>query len=311
MTFKSKKNETEEKPEEKKEPILIQYIKDRIFNKNKNFFMILVGSTGSGKSYSALRLAELIDSSFNIDRCCFKAKEFMQQVNLLVNSENIDTRGKVVMWDELGVEHSAREFMTISNRVINYFFQTSRNLNLVVIMTVPLLSFIDSNTRKLAHCIAETQSINQRNKQVTLKLKMLQTNVMTGKEYPKYLRYKKNNKLQVIKKLKIGMPSKEIKEPYEIKKLDFNKELNNRIMNKLEIAEGNEMKKPKPLTPNQERVTELMKDNSVQGVAKILKINQKTAYGYKQDIEKKGVVFKPIWKDNRIIGHDIEGFRGN
>ncbi len=100
--------------EEKKDPLLVQYIKDRIHNKNKNFVIIFVGATGSGKSYSALRLAQLLDPTFDIDRVCFKAKDFMNKINELVDS-NEKVSGKVVMWDEFGVEHNARDFMTISN----------------------------------------------------------------------------------------------------------------------------------------------------------------------------------------------------
>ena len=185
-----------ENQDNKREPVLIQYIKDRIHKKNKNFVMLFVGATGSGKSYSALRLAELLDDSFKIDRVCFKAKDFMNTINELIEN-NDKVSGKVVVWDEFGVEHNAREFMTISNRVINYFFQTSRHLNLIVIMTVPLLSFVDSATRKLMHGIAEMQGINTRNKTASVKVKMLQTNVMTGKEYPKYLRYRKGNRSYV------------------------------------------------------------------------------------------------------------------
>lgn len=251
--------------EEKKEPILIQYIKDRVENKNKNFVMLFVGSTGSGKSYSALRLAEMLDDTFNINRVCFKAKDFMNTINGLVeHSEKGETiKGYVVMWDEFGVEHNAREFMTISNRVINYFFQTSRHLNLIVIMTVPLLSFIDSATRKLCHGVAEMQGINSRDKTATVKVKMIQTNVMTGKEYPKYLRYRKKNKSFVSKKIKFNLPSEELLKAYEIKKKAFTTQLNKDIMNKLLKSEEKD-RKPinilKPLTPLQEKILDCLRN---------------------------------------------------
>ena len=106
----------EKEIEEKKEqPILIQYIKDRVEKRNKNFIMLFVGATGSGKSYSALRLAEMLDDSFDINRVCFKAKSFMNCINSLVEcSERGEIiQGKVILWDEFGVEHNAREFMTI------------------------------------------------------------------------------------------------------------------------------------------------------------------------------------------------------
>jgi len=232
---KEKKEQANIEIKEKQEPILIQYIKDRVTKRNKNFLMLFVGSTGSGKSYSALRLSEMLDSTFTIERCCFKAKEFMNCINGLVEraEKGEVIKGYVVLWDEFGVEHSAREFMTISNRVINYFFQTSRHLNLIVIMTVPLLSFIDSNTRKLCHGIGEMQGINSHDKTATVKCKMLQTNVMTGKEYPKYLRYRKKSKMFVSKKIKFNLPSKELRELYEQKKREFTTQLNKEIMNKL------------------------------------------------------------------------------
>lgn len=250
----------EDKQEEKKEPVLIQYIQDRVENKNKNFLMLFVGATGSGKSYSALRLAEMLDKDFSIDMCCFRAKDFMNTINSLVQrSEKGEIiKGRVILWDEFGVEHNAREFMTISNRVINYFFQTSRHLNLIVLMSVPLLSFVDSATRKLCHSVAEMQGINTRDKTASVKVKMLQTNVMTGKEYPKYLRYKKKNKIFVSKRLKFHLPSKELLEAYERKKKDFTTQLNKDIMGKLVKTEKRDL--TKALTPLQEQVLECLKN---------------------------------------------------
>jgi hypothetical protein len=209
----------------------------------------------SGKSYAALRLAELLDPTFDINRCCFKAIDFMNVVNDLVKrSEKGEViKGKVLIWDEFGVEHNAREFMTISNRVINYFFQTSRHLNLIVIMTVPLLSFIDSATRKLCHGIAEMQGINSHDRTSTVKLKMLQTNVMTGKEYPKYLRYRKEHKTFKSKLLCFELPTKKLRDQYELNKKAFTTNLNIEIMNKLITKRDKENKIDAVLTETQDK----------------------------------------------------------
>jgi len=309
------KEAKKEKPDiegkgKKQEPVLIQYIKDRVQNKNKNFLMLFVGATGSGKSYSALRLAEMLDNTFDIERVCFKAKDFMNCINdLVARSEKGEViKGKVVMWDEFGVEHNAREFMTISNRVINYFFQTSRHLNLIVIMTVPLLSFIDSATRKLSHGVAEMQGINSHDKTATVKVKMLQTNVMTGKEYPKYLRYRKGNKTYASKRLKFKLPSKELLEAYEKKKKGFTIQLNKDIMNKLLKNEAKDNKPNKALTDTQQRVAELLQKHNAEEVADKLSVSLTSIYAHKTNIEKKGYSFNPVWKDKRIIYYDIEGF---
>jgi DNA-binding CsgD family transcriptional regulator len=299
--------------EEETSPVLIRYVKDRIENKNKNFFIIFVGATGSGKSYSALRLAEMLDQTFNIDRVCFKAREFMNVINGLVkkSEEGEVIKGKVILWDEFGVEHNAREFMTISNRVINYFFQTSRHLNLIVIMTVPLLSFIDSATRKLSHGIAEMKGINSHDKTATVRIKMLQTNVMTGKEYPKYLRYRKKSKSFVSKNLKFHLPSKELTEAYEVRKKAFTTQLNKEIMNKLIKSDNEKNGQVKPLTQNQENVARLLANNSVEDVANTLGITLTSVYGHKTNIEKKGVVFKPVWENKHIIRYDIDNYTLN
>ncbi|KKM75669.1 hypothetical protein LCGC14_1387950 [marine sediment metagenome] len=235
-------------------------------------------SHNSGKSYAALKLAEELDKNFKIDSCCFKAKDFMNKINELIKrSEDGEViKGKVILWDEFGVEHNAREFMTISNRVINYFFQTSRHLNLVVIMTVPLLSFIDSATRKLSHCIGEMDGINQRTKTTSVKVKMIQTNVISGKEYPKYLRYRKNNKGFVSKKIRFSLPSEELIKAYEIKKKAFTTKLNKEIMDKLLAKEEKDNKEIKgTLLETEVDVLKILNYNN----GNVKKTSQDTAMG--------------------------------
>lgn len=306
----SKKEKADiEGKEEKQEPVLIRYILDRVEKRNKNFFMIFCGPTGAGKSYSALRLAEMLDDTFDVNRVCFKPIEFMNSVNdLVARSEKGEIiRGKVILWDELGASHSAREFMTISNRLINYFFQTSRHLNLIILVTVPLLSFIDSNTRKLSHSIAEMIGINSHDKTASVKIKMLQVNTLTSKEYPKYLRYRREGRTFVSKRMKFKLPSPTLREAYEIKKKDFTTQLNKEIMNKLLKNEAKENRDVKALTDSQQRVAELLSKYGPEQVADKLGVDIRSIYAYKTDITKKGYVFKPVWKDKHIIYYDIEG----
>jgi len=303
MQDNNKEEQTDIKEKaKKKETIFAKYVKDRIFKQNKNFFMIIVGGVGTGKSYSALRLCENLDESFSIDRCCFRAKEFILKVDNLISlaeQNNEEFKGKAIIWEELGVEHNAREFMSISNRAVNYFFQTCRSLNLIFIMSVPYLSYVDSATRKLAHCIAETQGINHRKKQVTLKIKFLQVAPFTGKEYPKYLRYKKNNRTYKIERIKVPMPSPELVKLYEIRKANFNKELRGRLINMLDRVEQKEnkqnldsQKERKLLTPTQERVMKVLanikESNKFEIASKQLGISFNAIHKNKTLAEKKG-----------------------
>lgn len=291
----------------KQQPVLIQYIDDRIKKRNKNFMMVIVGPTGSGKSYATLRLAELLDPDFNIDRCCFRAKEFMGCINKLIQ-EGKAKAGTVVVWDEVGVEHNAREFMTISNRVINYFFQTCRHLNLIILMTLPLLSSIDSASRKLMHAIAETNSINTSRKTCSLKIKMLQTNVISGKEYLKYLRYKKNQRVYKSCRIKVNLPSKNLLEQYEKKKKEFTDYLNRTIMKELERVDDRDRIK-KALSPMQERVINLLQKGNVEYTAKELGIHPNVVYLHKKYAEQKGYMLKPIYisegKSNKVVRFEV------
>ncbi|MDS0257732.1 hypothetical protein ApAK_08680 [Thermoplasmatales archaeon AK] len=59
---------------------LLQWFQHRI-RKNRNVIALFVGDTGSGKSLSAIRLAERVDPSFGVDRVVFTVKDFLALVN--------------------------------------------------------------------------------------------------------------------------------------------------------------------------------------------------------------------------------------
>ena len=59
---------------------LLQWIRNRI-KKNRNLIALFIGDTGSGKSYSSIRLAETIDPGFSVDRIVFTVEDFMKLIN--------------------------------------------------------------------------------------------------------------------------------------------------------------------------------------------------------------------------------------
>lgn len=199
---------------------IIDSIKKRINHQNKNWLAIICGETGSGKSYSALKLAELIDHSFNIDRVVFRVEDFMA----LLNSGELK-KGNVIVFDEAGVGIPAREWYSISNKAINYVFQTFRHENLGVIFTTPSFDFIDSQTRKLFHNYIETVSINRKEEYVVVKFFEIQFSPRFGKVYFKYPRIDVNGEQLTVKRMKIYKPSDKLAEEYEEKKKLFTKEL--------------------------------------------------------------------------------------
>ena len=272
-----------EKEKPKRKSAFITFIHNRVLVQNKNFMMVVVGATGSGKSYSCMALGEALDPTFNIERVCFKAEEFVGLIKKLTDSKKKEEyRGKVILWDELGVEQNSREFMTLSNRIINYFFQTSRHLNLIILMTVPLISFVDISMRQLVHAMGEMTGINFLNKSSTIRIKFIQTNVMTAKTYKKFLRVYQGGKFKVLKNIRVGLPSKKLLGEYELKKKKYTTDLYSEIMEKLKPKdkknkEGSEDSSTedivqKPLTELQEKIIKVWRggETNMTEIGKVL-----------------------------------------
>ena len=201
-------------------------IKDRLLKRNQNWLAVICGGTGSGKSYSALRLAESLDASFNIDRVVFGSGEFME----LINSGKLQA-GNVIIYDEAGVGIPAREFATLSNRLLMYVAQTFRHRNLGVIFTVPSFSFIDVQARRLLHAYIETLSINRHENVCITKFMNIQVNPrINDKVYYKYPRFvDEAGKIKVIERFRIAKPSKELIKAYELKRCGFTDRLNRSV----------------------------------------------------------------------------------
>lgn len=201
---------------------MANYIADYYHNRielNKNWLCIICGETGSGKSYSALRIAELCDSSFDINRVVFNAAEFME----LLRAHR--KRGDIIVFDEAGVGLPSREWFSLSNKAINYVLQTFRALNLGVIFTTPSFNFIDSQTRRLFHSYIQTQHIFYDKEFVRCKWFNIEDNPRMDKLYFKYPRIQKDNRSVVLKRLDIYKPSASLIAAYEKKKRKFCKSL--------------------------------------------------------------------------------------
>lgn len=216
--------------------------------KNKNLLILLTGQTGSGKTYSSISLAEayahLFQTPFTIKDVIFTPKEFMTRIN----SGELK-KGSVLVFDEAGVGYSAREWWSISNKLINYLMQTFRHRNYIVIFTTPDMSFIDKACRRLIHVHMETIKIDYFKRLCVIKPFIAEVNQRTGKTYWKYLRVPGENKIvpDKVERIGVGLPSKEIRIEYEKKKEEYTTALNKSIEEAL--GDG----KSKPLTKTEEK----------------------------------------------------------
>jgi len=193
-----------------------------LFRKNQNWLCAIVGATGTGKSYTALHLAEVIDPEFTITRVVFTTEEFMK----LLNSGTLK-RGSCIVWDEAGTGINTRDWYTISNKTLSLVVQTFRNMNIALIMTVPSFAFLDSQIRALFHGYIQTCGVDRNKNEVVVKYYELSQNPMTGKIYMKFPREKLDNgRIAVITTLAIAKPSTPLIDAYETKKIQFTKTLN-------------------------------------------------------------------------------------
>jgi ABC-type dipeptide/oligopeptide/nickel transport system ATPase component len=201
----------------------IKYIKGRI-KRNKNFLCIISGPTGSGKSWSAMSIAEMLNDDFNTDRIIFRGKDLMREIN----TKKYDKRkGVVFIWDEAGVDLSSRNWQSVTNKMLNFLIQTFRHQNFILIFTAPYSDFLDVSTRKLFHAEFETVTINKNKQTVKIKAKQLQYNAGLKKWYKKYLKsIIKGKGVIKIKEWYVPKPSDELIDEYEERKKEFTAELN-------------------------------------------------------------------------------------
>src|SRR3990167_10403204 len=101
----------------RKDHFFVEWAKKRIAQ-NKNVIIVIVGKTGSGKSYSGLTLAKAFDAKFDKKQIAFKPKNFMEVINSTLPP------GSVIMWEEAGVGYASRKWQSETNLVLGYLFQT-------------------------------------------------------------------------------------------------------------------------------------------------------------------------------------------
>lgn len=284
----------------RKEKYWIAYIRQRI-QKNKNFLGFISGPTGSGKSYSTLRICEEIDPEFNIDKCVFGGLELMN----LINSGTLRS-GSAVAFEEVGVELSNKNWASITNKMLNYLLQTFRHRNFILIMNSPYMDFVDASTRKLFHAEMQTVSIDFKKQEVLLKPQLIQYNSRLQKFYFKRLKVIRPEGKVPVDVWRVAKPSEHLRLSYEQKKTDYTNRLNKKIVYELETIE-NKGKKKKQLTLIQEETLNMLREGFV--VEQIAKQRSRAPQVIRETItglKNKGYKLKPVYDGNRVIRYEVQ-----
>lgn len=220
---------------------IVRNIRAKLLNQNKNFLMIVAGEPGSGKSYGAMRLGQLIDHSFNINKVVFTSKQFMEAIQ---NAK----KGDCIIFDEAGVGVPSRDWYTIQNKMLGYVVQTFRHLNLCIIFTVPNISFIDVQLRNLFNLYLETQTINYKKNTCTMKIFYMRQWPRSEKVSVFHPRrrmdaeYTKKGKIVKVKTITLQLPQDFVAK-YEEVKGEYSTTLRNDVLES--IAKVEEKAQPK------------------------------------------------------------------
>lgn len=217
----------------------------RLSEKEKNSVNIaIVGETGTGKTYTGLKLCQSIDPEFNEERIAFSVEEV---VKLLDAKTSGLKRGSAILLEETGVSAGSRDALTTTNKTLSYIYQTIRVKGYFLVLTLPNFMFLDKQVRELQHVLMETQSINYNKKLCIVKPLFINVNQTTGHMYKKYLNYAGGGMAGKLKRLSVGLARVDLIKSYEDRKDIYLNELRLKMEEKLKTKE--EKKKEKANAP--------------------------------------------------------------
>lgn len=212
-------------------PNLFRYY---LYKRKVGVTMCLTGGqgqkTGAGKSYSAMRLAELTDKRFSIDDVCYTPKEFLERLDFIEASGKV---GRCIVLDEGEIAVASRKWQQKTNETIGETIATFRYLRAMAIIVTPLFSFLDKNVRKLISYWGTTDLYNVGHRiGCRMKFYNLKTDIYGEKLYPKRLLFydKLNERVVRGDSYDMGLISQPLIDGYEEKSREFKQAHRKRLL---------------------------------------------------------------------------------
>lgn len=150
-------------PEIKNNPIY-KTIWQRLHWRDQNFLIAFTGDTGSGKSFSSIKMAYDMDRDrngrhrFTVDNIVYTPEQFISKVRGKL------PKGSWIVWEETGVGINSRKFYEQVNMLMSYVTQTFRYKNYAVIYNTPSFSYVDKQVRLLYHAMVAMHGVNYEEK---------------------------------------------------------------------------------------------------------------------------------------------------
>jgi hypothetical protein len=255
--------------------IIISRIKNQMHIQENSFQAMVLGTTGSGKSLTAIKFCKEIDPTFSVKRIVLEPEDFVDLINADIQP------GSAILCDEIGSWLSAREWYSLQNKLMSIVLETYRFKRLAVFWTVPNVRMVDVNLRDLCHAIIETVQVDRKNNICQCKFKYRTANPLTGKSYYKFPVTRNDDGDPVtLTRINVHRPNHVLEERYYRKK--------EKHLNKVYENIGRTLKRLKYRPRSQKKKRDLIIKDLRQGMttSQIAK-KRKTGPGYVREVRKR------------------------
>jgi len=196
---------------------LVEHIRHNVHVMKLNRVITAVGPPGAGKSWTGLEVGTRVDPGFGIDRVVFPGLDYIRAVA----DPGLDI-GSFVEWDDAGLGAPSREFWTMLNRAVGMVAQSSRFRRLVIWVTLPDKSFLDSQPRKLVDIHLEFMRRTKPDQPIEARVYMVETDAKRGNIFYKHPRIDSPEGPLVIETIKfLRPPPVDLSDAYERKKAAY------------------------------------------------------------------------------------------
>lgn len=218
-----------QKPNNNHTQWLLRRIWDRVNRNNEHFMGVIVGREGSGKSYTAVKIAKSIDPSFTADRIIFDVASLLETLR-----DGNHSPGNFYVLDEAGVQLGKRTWQDRAQVLANQALQLIRDHNLGLLFTLPRLSELDSQTQGRLQAMVEMTG-KEDGEYAEAKWKWLDPDRTgeTGKVYKKYPRRRHKGQLLKVRQVAFTPPDEEVIQPYEERKDEFQEDFYDEVIDEL------------------------------------------------------------------------------
>lgn len=236
--------------------IWVDYINNRR-KRGKNFNCFFSGYMRSGKTYSAIALAEKLDPNFSEKKYIFSSEELVRILDEDDYAKELGIKDgeSVIVYDETSVSYGAKDSLSLASKTLDNVLSTCGNRKLILFIASPFMNLITKTGRMLLTAEFSTMGIDYNQKISKLKTNLVKYSSRKDKFfYPYLVALNEENQIIYVDEIYIRMASKELLQRCEEKKILFQKALYHKsrevhqALNKKEMFEINKWKGYDPST---------------------------------------------------------------